>query len=535
MRLNNPVTQRQVEVGTTANILSTTNPKGQISHINDEFVEISGFSREELIGQPHNIIRHPDMPRAAFHEMWSRLKDGKTWMGAVKNRCKSGDHYWVQAYAIPILDARGDIVELQSIRSRLSSEAQQRAEKLYEKLRKAEPDKGELADSKPVTNSSFSVQLVSLIFMLLVAQGILGAVINEGWLAVLVSGGIALLGAGLVYAKMAGFRRCVRNARRVIDDPVAQHIFTGRKDEIGSIEMAISQQSAELDAVVKRLSDVIDSLGKGARSSSDHSGKAQAAVREQSGETAAIASASEEMSSTSREVASNAVNMSDGVRKTHERLGRGKDLTNSTRESMTSLVGELQGASTAVNQLADASREVAAAVDVIGEITEQTNLLALNASIEAARAGEAGRGFAVVADEVRQLALRTRGSTEQIDALVGRFEETVKGATGAMSRCQNFAQTTEANANESAATLDEILAYTDGISQLCDSTAAAAEEQEAAAGEISQKIVTISDLGEDAVGTVDNAQLAIAELQDQVDAVGGLVSRLRERNLSMAS
>ncbi|MDR9426374.1 MAG: PAS domain-containing protein, partial [Marinobacter sp.] len=70
MRVNQPVTYRKVPVSKGANILSTTNPKGQITHINDEFVEISGFSREELLRQPHNIIRHPDMPRAAYEEMW---------------------------------------------------------------------------------------------------------------------------------------------------------------------------------------------------------------------------------------------------------------------------------------------------------------------------------------------------------------------------------------------------------------------------------------------------------------------------------
>ena len=89
MRINEPVTNREVAVGKDANILSTTNPKGQITHINDEFVEISGFSRDELLGQPHNIIRHPHMPRAAYEEMWRRLKAGEAWLGAVKNRCKN--------------------------------------------------------------------------------------------------------------------------------------------------------------------------------------------------------------------------------------------------------------------------------------------------------------------------------------------------------------------------------------------------------------------------------------------------------------
>ncbi len=130
MRLNNPVTQRNTPVTAEANILSTTDAKGRITHINDEFVDISGFTRDELIGEPHNIIRHPDMPRAAYREMWNRLKTGHSWLGAVKNRCKNGDHYWVQAYAIPITDDQGELRELQSIRSQLSPEAQARAERL---------------------------------------------------------------------------------------------------------------------------------------------------------------------------------------------------------------------------------------------------------------------------------------------------------------------------------------------------------------------------------------------------------------------
>ena len=142
MRINNEVTQTQQNVADNANILSTTNPKGQITHINDEFIEISGFERSELIGQPHNIIRHPDMPRGAFELMWQRLKTGKPWLGAVKNRCKNGDHYWVRAYAIPITDADGKPVEHQSIRTRLEPEAQKRAEELYAKLQAKEPEKG---------------------------------------------------------------------------------------------------------------------------------------------------------------------------------------------------------------------------------------------------------------------------------------------------------------------------------------------------------------------------------------------------------
>ncbi|WP_438879551.1 PAS domain-containing protein, partial [Bacillus cereus group sp. Bce015] len=80
-------------------LITVTDTQGIILECNDAFVDISGFSKNELIGQPHNIVRHPDMPAEAFEVMWQYLKAGKPWMGLVKNRCKNGDFYWVDAYA----------------------------------------------------------------------------------------------------------------------------------------------------------------------------------------------------------------------------------------------------------------------------------------------------------------------------------------------------------------------------------------------------------------------------------------------------
>ncbi|MCG8998917.1 PAS domain-containing protein [Edwardsiella piscicida] len=115
MRQNLPVTGRNLELPKDANILSTTSPQSHITYVNPDFIKISGFTEEELLGQPHNIVRHPDMPPAAFEHMWSTLKSGRSWMGLVKNRCKNGDHYWVSAYVTPIAK-NGSIVEYQSVR-----------------------------------------------------------------------------------------------------------------------------------------------------------------------------------------------------------------------------------------------------------------------------------------------------------------------------------------------------------------------------------------------------------------------------------
>ncbi|MDR9423989.1 MAG: PAS domain-containing methyl-accepting chemotaxis protein [Marinobacter sp.] len=513
-----------------ANILSTTNPKGQITHINDEFVEISGFSREELLRQPHNIIRHPDMPRAAYEEMWQRLKAGETWMGAVKNRCKNGDHYWVRAYAIPVTGKNGEIVELQSVRSELPPEAEERAEKLYAKLRENQPSKGPVETASLRRGLSLHVKLIAAMVLILLVSGFAQSLAGSLAVSMGIAVAAAFAAAGSVFFFTNPLRKCIQKARTLINDSVAEKIFTGRVDDIGSLELAMIQQEAELDAIVKRMDDVIGKLDSGAERTISRSNDAHQAVQEQAVATDTIASASEEMSATSQEVANNASNMLDQVKLANERVADGQALTRETRNSMEALSKELSGASDNVGQLAEASKGVTSALSVIGDITEQTNLLALNASIEAARAGEAGRGFAVVADEVRSLALKTKTTTEQINATLGKFHETVSTATQSMKRCDEYAQKTVDNAISSEHTLAEVVTSIEKISDACTGTSSAAEQQHRASTEISGKIVNINDLGETAMSVVHEAQDSIRELKGQIGEVGRLVYRLRERN-----
>lgn len=99
-----------------SNIVSKTNPKGVITYVNDKFSEISGYTRDELVGKPHNIIRHPDMPREAFKDLWDTIKAKKSWHGVVMNMKKNGGQYIVDTFVIPILDVDGDVVEYIAIR-----------------------------------------------------------------------------------------------------------------------------------------------------------------------------------------------------------------------------------------------------------------------------------------------------------------------------------------------------------------------------------------------------------------------------------
>jgi len=134
MRNNQPVTQQEYPLTDETVLISRSDLKGNVTYANPTFVEVSGYSRDELIGAPHNLIRHPDMPEAAFANLWKTLKEGTTWQGLVKNRRKNGDHYWVHATLAPLRD--GDrIVGYTSVRRKANPKAVAKAEKIYAEMR----------------------------------------------------------------------------------------------------------------------------------------------------------------------------------------------------------------------------------------------------------------------------------------------------------------------------------------------------------------------------------------------------------------
>ncbi|WP_315720300.1 MULTISPECIES: methyl-accepting chemotaxis protein [unclassified Bradyrhizobium] len=130
MRKNLPVTQTEYPITDETLIVSRTDLKGKLTYFNDQFVDAAGFTPDELMGQPHNIVRHPDMPEAAFANLWDTLKQGKPWAGAVKNRRKNGDFYWVLASASAIRE-NGEITGYTSIRTKLPADQRAEAEKVY--------------------------------------------------------------------------------------------------------------------------------------------------------------------------------------------------------------------------------------------------------------------------------------------------------------------------------------------------------------------------------------------------------------------
>ncbi|MFC5322687.1 methyl-accepting chemotaxis protein [Bradyrhizobium oligotrophicum] len=504
MRKNLPVTAVEYPVTDDTLIVSKTDAKGKLTFFNRDFVNAAGFTEAELMGQPHNIVRHPDMPPEAFENLWTTLKAGRPWVGAVKNRRKNGDYYWVLATASPILKD-GQLVGYTSVRTKLPSDQRAEAEQVYAAIREKKPHGYKIEDGIVRRRSVFDHlamftgtiaarlrTLVGLQALFLIVLGVIS--FGEGGLGGMTGAGIAA--AGVVLCGLIGLRtmkviagpldhlnetmesitqgkldtrmhierddeigRALRNlqtvqtmvrfnARELLEQE--QRAAVSRKQEMSTLadnfEGAIGKIVETVSSASGELESSANSLSSTAVRGQELSTTVAAASEEASANVQAVASATEELTSSVREIS----------RQVQESARIASDAVEQARRT-NDRVGELSKAATRIGDV----------VELINTIAGQTNLLALNATIEAARAGEAGRGFAVVASEVKALAEQTAKATGEI----GQQISGIQGAT-----------------QESVGAIREISTTIERLSEIAATVAAAVEEQGAATSEISRNI-----------------------------------------------
>lgn len=516
MKINLPVSGRAVEFSADANILSTTNPKGAITYVNPDFINISGFTEAELLGVNHNIVRHPDMPPEAFAHLWQTLKSGRSWMGLVKNRCKNGDHYWVSAYATP-MQRNGEIVEYQSVRTRPSKALVDAAEHLYAQLRS-----GKKTHCLRPSRLTVGMRLVLAGTGLnLLGFTILGSVGALSWdSAVIAAPLFSVLLGGVLRHGLRPLDALARKAKNIADNPLSQILYSGRRDQFGQIDFTLQMLEAETRAVVGRISDSSRQLNDEAEELVAAVDNNNCATLQQRGETAQVASAITQMASSVQEVARNAQLTATAANLANQESARGQQLVEQTRQHIDSLAKEVEQTSAVIHQLEQHGLEINRVLEVIQSIAEQTNLLALNAAIEAARAGEAGRGFAVVADEVRGLASRTQQSTAHIQDTIDILRRSTGDAVVAMQRSHSKAEASVAQALLAARALDGITQRVDEISDMSVQIAAAVEEQSAVGDSIQCNLDGISH-------ATQNSVLASSQSRETAAHVAKLAERLQ--------
>ncbi|MDI3326540.1 methyl-accepting chemotaxis protein [Pontibacterium granulatum] len=519
MRNNLPITDREQRFSETQRLISSTDLNGNIMHCNQAFIDVSGYSRDELIGQPHNIVRHPDMPSLAFRTMWEHLVVGKPWMGLVKNRCKNGDYYWVNAYVTPITE-NGRTVGYESVRVCPKRDDVERAEKVY-----ASVNKGKLRHHLPAEVGEWSIMALTVLMAtsLLISGYAVGAASLLGCVAV-------LLLAYLQNRRRRNINASLSIVPQAFQHPLAVKTYTDSSGLEGYLRVAILSEQSHLETVLTRIQDASEIVANNTKDGLVKSQAVCTAMQSQQMETEQVATAMHEMTCTITEVSGHIQETAVMAAQSSQSASHGCEISRTTRQSIEGLRDTVGVVSESVIDLANQTALIERAAQVIEEIADQTNLLALNAAIEAARAGQYGRGFAVVADEVRQLAQRTQDSTKEIYEII---EKLTKRANQSVLVAQDGERAAEAGLEkvlDVEARLVDISGMMSEIANMTTQMAAAVEEQAHVSEEINRQVVNIAGLTSDSLTEVNESSNKLEQLHVVANSMSELVGGFRRSN-----
>ncbi|CAK14690.1 PAS domain-containing methyl-accepting chemotaxis protein [Pseudomonas entomophila] len=518
MRLNLPVNPVEQSFPEHQRLISATDTASLITYCNAEFAAISGYSQDELIGSPHNLVRHPDMPEAVFELMWQYLKAGRSWMGIVKNRCRNGNFYWVNAYVTPILE-QGRVVGYESVRVRPTREQIARAEALYARLRAG---KGALSSARRMALLARGMTVPLL-------GGALAIGANQLWPGLVAQGLTLALFAGVgAWAQSRigrHLRRIAQGAGNTFSDPVAALTYSDLPGAAGQLELILISEEARLKTALTRLSDLAAQMAEAALDAGRLSRGTESALLEQRAETDLTATAMTEMAASIGEVAGHVQLTAQEAHTAHLLAEQGSQVADASGAAIRDLAGTVGQINQAVNDLAGQTGDIAEAAGMIRAIAEQTNLLALNAAIEAARAGEQGRGFAVVADEVRALADKTRQSTLHIQAIIDSLRSGAGQAVSIASQGLEGAEQGVTQVAQAQQALQGIRQAVLRISDMSQQMAAASQEQSAVAEDVSRQINGVAGTVQQSARRANAAASRGTELEQVCAGLRALVER----------
>lgn len=462
------MTDQRVRYSNDDSLISTTTAESHITYCNDDFCRVSGFQEEELLGLPHNVIRHEDMPKEAFAQLWQYLKAGKSWMGLVKNRCKGSGHYWVSAFVTPILDKDGNVVEYQSVRTQPSDEQIKRVSSLYKRIKKGVVKTRRWRWNHALITLSF-LQLLTVIAFAFFPQ------YSQLFLVAIAALIFAQMFCGV---KLTGrMSSMVKLAKSQYDNPLMEKPYTGYCDDVSSVELALMMNKAELRAVCARAGETSAKILLSAEDELANTQAIDGELKEQTIATDAMSVSAEEMLGSVYEVAEQAKQSSAFADNAQKTAQQGATTIVEAVESVHGLSEKLAGSQVALERLYNDVEGIETILGMIQGIAEQTNLLALNAAIEAARAGEAGRGFAVVADEVRGLSVKTTASVEDIRDKIAMLQSTVSETGRLMEEGQLASKESVERSKQSQQAFDDIVASLKAIGEQSANTSQGITEQ----------------------------------------------------------
>ena len=526
MRINLPVLDKEYPFPEGESLVSTTDLKGRITHCNRAFISVSGFTREELLGQPHNMIRHPDMPEEAFGDMWTTIQSGSPWSALVKNRRKDGTFYWVMANVTPLME--GDqAIGYMSVRTKPSRDSVAQAEALYAQMRQ-EHGQGKvvhrlhrghlyrddlLGKLQKITRLGLNAQILATTWacaLVGLLAGLLSVDSSGQWSAprilagLVVASGLALAGGALIHRRLIRpLHEMLGFANRMAAGDLTAQLHSDRSDVMGQFAQALQQLNVNLGSIVKDARNEVEQMLVATQEIAEGNLDLSSRTESQAGSLEQTAASMEQITGTvktSSDTASQAASLAQAATSI---TGRSSDAVHEVTRTM--------------KGIEDSSQRISEIIHVIDSIAFQTNILALNAAVEAARAGEQGRGFAVVAAEVRALAGRTATAAKEVKQLITDSAEKI--AEG--SKLTEAAQTT----------MEEAKASVRQVSVLVESISHGSHEQLLGISQINSAVAHLDSITQQNAAAVEQISAASMSLASQARVVSDTVQVFRlDRN-----